>query len=102
MLFTVGRVCIKLAGRDAGKYCVIVESVDNNYVIVDGQTRRRKCNVLHLDPTKKTVEIKAKASSEEVKSALEAEGIMISEKGSSRNPADKPKKAKIQHKQAKK
>lgn len=98
MLFTVGRVCIKLAGRDAGKYCVIVESVDDNYVMIDGQTRRRKCNVLHLDPTNKTVDIKDKASFEEVKTALEAENILIAEKGSSRKPAQKPKKAKIQHK----
>lgn len=98
MLFTVGRVCIKLAGRDAGKYCVIVETVDNSYVIVDGQTRRRKCNVLHLDPTNKTVDIKEKASSEEVKIALEAVNILVSDKGSARKPAEKPKKVKIQHK----
>jgi len=98
MLFTVGRICIKLAGRDAGKYCVIVEVIDDTYVVIDGQTRRKKCNVLHLDPTNKTVDIKEKASFEDVKSALEIEKIVISEKGAARKPADKPKKVKIQHK----
>ena len=98
MLFTVGHVCVKLAGRDAGKFCVIVESIDNNYVVIDGQTRRRKCNVLHLDPTKKTVDIKSKASSEDVKKALEAENILIGGKGSARKSAERPKKSKTQHK----
>lgn len=97
MLFTVGRICIKLAGRDAGKYCVIVESIDDNYVIIDGQTRRRKCNVLHLDPTNKTVDIKSKASSEDVKIALESENIVVNNKGSARKVSDKPKKSKVLH-----
>jgi large subunit ribosomal protein L14e len=98
MLYTVGRVCIKLAGRDAGKYCVIVESIDDNYVMIDGQTRRRKCNVLHLDPTNKTVDIKSKASFEDVKASLETAGIIVDVKGSARKPAEKPKKVKVQHK----
>ncbi len=102
MLFTVGRVCIKLAGRDAGKYCVIVEEVDDHYVIIDGQTRRRKCNVLHLDPTTKSVDIKSGASFEDVTSALELVNILVSDKSASRKSVDRPKKTKVIHKTDKK
>ena len=36
-MMEVGRVCIKLAGRDAKQYCVITEVLDNTYVMIDGQ-----------------------------------------------------------------
>ena len=98
MLFTVGRVCIKLAGRDAGKYCVVVESIDNHYVLIDGQTRRRKCNVLHLDPTNKLVDIKSGASFEEVVSALKSVDILVSDKSASRKSVKRPMKQKVNHK----
>ena len=61
-MFTVGRICVKIAGRDAGKQCVIVEAYDDGTVLVDGQTRRRKCNVRHLEPTERTVELKSGAT----------------------------------------
>jgi large subunit ribosomal protein L14e len=94
MLFNVGRVCIKLAGRDAGKYCVIVEELDDHFVLIDGQTRRRKCNVLHLDPTDKLVDLKSGASFNDVKSALESVNILVDDKASSRKSSDRPKKQK--------
>ncbi len=28
----VGRVCMKLAGREAGKKCVVVDVIDKNFV----------------------------------------------------------------------
>ena len=69
-MYSVGRVCVKLAGRDSGKKCVIVEVLENNYVLIDGATRRRKCNKFHLEPTSATVQIKTGASHEEVAKAL--------------------------------
>ena len=53
-----GQMCVKLAGRDAGKKCVIVEILDKNFVTIDGNVRRRKCNKIHLIPLKETVDIK--------------------------------------------
>ena len=47
-MFNIGRVCVKLAGRDAGQKCVIVEILDEKTVLIDGMTRRRKCNKLHF------------------------------------------------------
>jgi len=76
-MFSVGRICIKIAGRDAGQKCVIVEVLDNNYVLVDGMTRRRKCNKLHLEPTLQKVDIKDKASHDAVSKAFKELGLEI-------------------------
>ncbi len=60
-MIEVGRLCVKLAGRDAGKKCVIVEVVDDKFVVVDGETRRRKCNVKHIEPLEETIDVKGGA-----------------------------------------
>lgn len=62
----VGQLCIKLAGRDAGKKCVIVDILDNNFVLIDGETRRRKCNIMHLEPLNQKIDIKKEASHETI------------------------------------
>jgi large subunit ribosomal protein L14e len=75
MVMEIGRVCVKLAGHDAGKRCVIVDVLDNNYVVVSGAgVKRRRCNITHLEPTDKKLDISKGASDEEVKRALEAAG----------------------------
>jgi len=76
-MIEIGRVCIKTAGRDAGKRCVIIEVLEKNFVLIDGETRRRKCNTSHLEPLQEKVEIKPGAPHEEVAKAL---GIKITEK----------------------
>ncbi|MBD3404905.1 MAG: 50S ribosomal protein L14e [Candidatus Lokiarchaeota archaeon] len=77
-LYDIGRVCVKTMGREAGSYCVIVDLVedDGGFVMVTGpkhitSVRRRKCNIRHLEPLKKTIEIGKDASDEEVQKALE-------------------------------
>lgn len=66
---------MKLAGHEAGKRCVIVDVVDNVYVVVSGLgVKRRRCNVAHLEPLEQKVDIAKGASEEEVKRALEAVG----------------------------
>ena len=66
-MIEIGRICLKLAGRDGGREAVIVDILDNNFVLIDGNVRRRKCNILHLEPTSKKIDIKKGASHEEVK-----------------------------------
>lgn len=85
-MFEIGRLCIKIAGRDAGKKCVIVEKIDNVHVLIDGETRRRKCNINHLEPLNKKLEVNDKASHDEIKAVFEKEGYSVRE--------TKPKKAK--------
>jgi|SRR3989344_2284117 len=74
-MIEVGRLCLKLAGRDAGKTCVVVEVLDDRHVLVDGETRRRKCNILHLEPLKETLDIKKGASHDTVVKAFSQKGL---------------------------
>jgi len=66
-MLEIGRLCIKTAGRDAGKKTCIVDIIDSKFVLIDGATRRRKCNVSHLEPLDKVINIKKNASHEEIK-----------------------------------
>ncbi len=84
-LFEVGRVCVKIAGRDAGERCVIVEVLDAHTVLVDGATRRRKCNVKHLEPLAETLDVKKGATHDAVAKAFTALGVDVKE--------SKPRKA---------
>ena len=79
-MLEIGRLCIKTAGRDSGLKCVVIERIDDNYVMIDGQTRRKKCNIKHLEPLNKVLKIKEKASHADVVKALEKEGISVKEK----------------------
>ena len=73
--FEVGRVCVKLSGRETGKKCVIVDVVDKNFVLVTGPksvtgVRRRRTNVDHLEPTAELIELKKGAADDDVEKAL--------------------------------
>jgi large subunit ribosomal protein L14e len=79
-MFDVGRICLKTAGRDAGRFCMVIEKLELPYVIVEGYTRRKKVNIRHLEPTDKVVEITKDASREKVIIALEKEGYKVTQK----------------------
>ncbi len=101
-MIEVGRLCLKLAGRDSGKKCVIVEILDKNFVKIDGQTRRRKCNVLHIEPLKEVIKIKKGASHDEIKSEFKKLGIEIVDttpKEKKQRPKKSRKERKIEEKQ---
>ena len=74
-MFDVGRICVKTAGRNAGRIVVIVEKTDDNFVIVDGNVKRKRCNVKHLEPTGKVVKISKGEKSEKIKEILSKEGF---------------------------
>jgi len=76
----IGRVVLKIAGRDAGKAAAIVDVIDSNTVLIDGQTRRRKVNIRHIELTMKTVKIEKNDSSEKVIAALKTAGFEFEEK----------------------
>jgi len=68
----VGRICVKIAGREAGEKCVIVEIIDDNYVeVVGSNIKNRKCNLKHLEPVDQKIEVKSD-DVEAVKKELEA------------------------------
>jgi len=75
----VGRVCVKVAGRESGRKCVIVDVMDKSFVLVTGPkkvtgVKRRRVNINHVAPLEDTVQVKRGASDEEVTQVLEAAG----------------------------
>lgn len=92
MVAEIGRVCFKTVGRESGNKCVIVELIDDNFVVVDGPgVKRRRCNLKHLEPSEHKVEISRDASTEEVKRALEEIG--------SKEPKEPPKREETKPKE---
>lgn len=79
-MIEIGRVCVKIAGRDAGKKCVVIDNAQGNFVLIDGETRRRKCNSLHLEPLAQVIKLQKGASHEEVAKAFKELGVVLAEK----------------------
>jgi large subunit ribosomal protein L14e len=77
----IGRVCMKIAGREAGKYCVVVKKMNEAFVEVTGPkiltgVKRRRANIEHLEPLEYILGITDGASDEDVISALESQHLM--------------------------
>jgi len=73
----IGRVCVKTAGREAGRKCVIVDLVDKNFVLVTGPfsltgVKRRRANLKHLEPTEFKVDIGRGCEDKEVLKAIKS------------------------------
>ena len=66
-----------------------MEVLDKRNVLIDGETRRRKCNLNHLEPLDKIAKIKKSASHYVVLEALKKLGIKVKEK----KPVKRKKKA---------
>lgn len=67
---------MKIAGRESGKKCIVVDLVDKNFVLVTGPpkltgVKRRRSNIVHLEAIGERFEIKKGASDEEVTKAIE-------------------------------
>ncbi|MBI4450913.1 50S ribosomal protein L14e [Candidatus Woesearchaeota archaeon] len=92
MVLNIGRLCVKIAGRDAGKKCVVVEQ-HGNMVLVDGETRRKKVNIIHLEPTTKTLDVKESAPHSDIVAAFSTIGIELKAAKTKAKTA-RPKKAR--------
>jgi len=86
----VGRICVKLTGREAGKQCVIVDVIDKNFVLITGPksatgVKKRRVNIGHIKPTEEKIKIKRGASDEEVSAAFtkarKTDAVLKGEKG---------------------
>lgn len=89
-MYEVGRLAIKTAGKDAGKTIVIVEKVNDGFVIIDGPIKRKRCNVKHLEPLGEVVKLAKGASTEDVKKVLSGKVKILEKK--SRKAGPRPKK----------
>jgi large subunit ribosomal protein L14e len=77
----VGRVCVKIAGRETGRRCVVVDVVDKNFVVVTGPVKvsgvkRRRVNIGHVEPTEMKVKIGKGVGDNEVVEALKVAGLL--------------------------
>jgi large subunit ribosomal protein L14e len=65
-VYDIGRVCVKTTGREAGRYCVVVD-----IIVIDGlNVRRRRTNYKHLEPISETIDIKKGASHDKIEEAI--------------------------------
>ena len=74
----IGRICVKLSGREAGRKCIVVDIVDKNFVLVTGPkqitgVKRRRVNVNHIEPTERKANIKRGESDEQLTKSLDEE-----------------------------
>ncbi len=90
----IGQLVVKTAGRESNRDAVIVDIVNDSFVLIDGNVKRRKCNIKHLEPLDATLKINKNASTEEVHKAMKTANINIIEK-------KPPKEAKPQQKEPK-
>ena len=104
----IGRLVVKLAGREAGKKCVVVDLVDQNFALVAGpEVKRRKCNVRHLQLLGKKLDIKKGASDQDLEKVM---GLKFKErkpakelpKQESKRTQNPPKEAKKEEKKPEK
>ena len=72
-MFKTGLICKKNSGKEKEKICIVLDK-QKDYVVIDGECRKRKCNIKHLEPLA-FAEISKDASHEEVMEILEAAGF---------------------------
>lgn len=75
----IGRICVKLSGREAGRKCVIIDLTDKSFVMITGPKsvtgiKRRRVNINHIEPLQDKIEVARGVSDEEVSEALKASG----------------------------
>jgi len=77
----IGSVCMKLSGREAGRYCVVLKKMDSQFVLITGPknltyVKRRKCNIDHLEPTQYLLKLDQEASDKNVIEAWDKAGLL--------------------------
>ena len=95
-MIEIGRVCIKIAGRNAGNHCVVVDRVDDNFVLVDGNVKRKKCNIKHLEPMDLVLKIKKGASTSSVHDAMKGAKLKVISTKPKAKKSERPKKQRKQ------
>ena len=77
----VGRICVKLTGREVGRKCVILKVLNKNFVLVSGPldisgVRRRRANIQHLHLTKNKISISKDSTDEDIKKGLKEANLL--------------------------
>lgn len=109
----VGRVCMKIGGRESGKYAVVLKKMNEAFVLITGPkiltgVKRRRCNIEHLEPLPYVLEIKEEAPEEDVVAAFDKAGLVTKfelkrpSAGEMKAEKAKPEKAEKQKKEEEK
>jgi len=74
----VGRICVKLSGREAGRKCIVVDVIDKNFALITGPkqlngVKRRRVNVSHIEPTERKANIRRGESDADLMKTLDEE-----------------------------
>ena len=65
MMISSGRVCVKIAGREAGNVCVVL-SAEKGKALIEGMVKKRECSLKHLEPLPKMVKVTKSSTKKEV------------------------------------
>jgi large subunit ribosomal protein L14e len=81
MMLEPGRIVLKIAGREAGKYAVIIDSVKDNFVLITGPksitgVKRRKCNIDHIESTEHKFDIESNVDDASIESMWKSSGLI--------------------------
>lgn len=98
----IGQVCVKLAGREAGQTAVVVDILDDNFVLIDGNVRRKKCNIRHLEQLDKVAKVAKNATTQEVLAALKELKLPVRQESRFASKKTAPKAAVIKEEKPKK
>jgi len=79
-MIEIGRIVVKIAGREALRKAVVVDIIDKNFVLITGPPtltgiKRRRVNVKHVEPTPKKLDITRKATDADVLAAAKAANL---------------------------
>ena len=96
MILEIGRVCVKIAGREAGKIAVVVDQVDKNSVLIDGTVKRKKCNVKHLEPMDIVLKIKKDSPHSAIITEMKKAQLEVSPSTTKKVPKEKPRRQRKQ------
>lgn len=76
MIIEAGRVCLKVRGKNAGKYCVVLGKTSKNLVEVVGKGMKKgKVNISHLEPLPKVLKVRKTSKAATIAKQLEKEGF---------------------------
>ncbi len=75
-----GQICRKIAGREKGRYCIVVKQLEGSFVEISGAIKygmcsRRRCNVKHLIITKYKIPLKGEKQ-EDIEKSISESGIL--------------------------
>ncbi|MDD3263298.1 MAG: hypothetical protein PHT94_00200 [Candidatus Nanoarchaeia archaeon] len=100
-MFEIGRLVLKVAGRDAGKVGVVISPIKEGKVLIDGIVRKKQVSIKHIIPLKVLLKVKENESSDVILSELEKLGYKVEEKYTSKFKKEKSEKSEKSEKKVK-